>query len=109
MRLPKHTLKKNASSHKKQAKHSPKKLNKIIRKQEKENKKSEMAVEDENNNAADDVEMETGADAELARAQQVIAKHTAKVERKKQNAHKVLYKKTNTSMSNKHGPRAVSR
>jgi FKBP-type peptidyl-prolyl cis-trans isomerase len=104
MRLAQHSLKKGASSHKRQVKHSPKKLGKIVRQQEKAEKKSEMAVEDND----DDAGAETTAPPAAETAQATIAKHNAKMERKKHNAGNLQYKKLNTAISNKKGPRAVS-
>jgi hypothetical protein len=106
MRLASHLLKKNPSSHKKQVKHTPKKLNKIVRKQEKLEKKSAMTVDEE---TAGDMDAEVMEPSETEKAQQVIAKHNAKMARKKQTAASKMYKKIDTSMSTKHGPRAVTK
>ena len=99
MRLPKHKyLKKEASKHTRQVKHSPKKLAKLDR-QSSRGQEEMVVVENE---VATNLETEE-------RKQLAVANWQEKLKRKKANAHKVSYKKINSSISHFNGPRAVSK
>jgi hypothetical protein len=91
MRLPKHKMPKQIQKHGRTAKHkdSAAKKAKLEKKEMKAN-----AMETDS----------TGATRQLTEEERESAKAT----RKKVNAHKMLYKKNNYSMTGRNGPRAVT-
>lgn len=102
MRLPKHKLPKEPSKHSRQTKHKKAQL-KDIRRAQNKGKKSEMAI------SSEEVEAELQAPQPIQPELTPAEKLAAKQARKKANAHKILYKKINSSMTGRNGPREVSR
>ena len=102
MKLPKHKyLKKEASKHTRQVKHTPKKLVKLERKLNATRGQEEMVVE---TSVTTSVNKDTEEGKKLA-----VQNWQDKLKRKRDNASRVSYKKINSSISHFNGPRAVSK
>jgi regulator of protease activity HflC (stomatin/prohibitin superfamily) len=97
MRLPKHKLEKNKSTHSQKdkvgQKHRAKAEKKALKVQKKADKESAMSVDD-------------GSVAERLTDEQ---KALAKLQRKQANRANTFYKKTNTASTHFNGPRAVTK
>jgi hypothetical protein len=101
MRLPKHSLPKEASKHHAQFKHKKAQL-KIQRRLEKKIN-NEMIEDSTNLSSAFDVNSDSNNHLIIERKIEV------KLKRKQANRQNVLYKKINKSISGKNGPRAVTK
>ena len=93
VRLAKHSLPKQSNKVKRSAKHKGS-IKNIEKKLKKENKKNGMDIDDNSIATTDNL---TNAEKEALR-----------LESKKKNAHRTLYKKNITHMTDRRGPRAVS-